>query len=678
MQATSPRRVSRRVVLPFVLFLAPVAAAHAAESCESTFSMKGSVDSGYTLIARNPATGVTARDAIDMMAKAAAAEDFEVAAPTFDNGEAQLQITEPATLMKRAIPMSAVATDGGVLTLTINLPKKMGGDEATLRTYACGIVSRVKSTGFKAYTAIPSRFKPSDGTGPMPVPYSPADTNDLCMHFFRGRSDIADDTKQVYRTLTFYNGSDDARTVTSRVKQKLTDMKGMRLVGETYGARSGFLDIQVDSPEAYLDVVGDYIHEGSGGDLRAFPIRVTVDTAVDQVTIVLSPNTKQLLDRTKASLAVCSLAAAAGQVPDPVAPPPPKPQKRKIFNNPFKHHDGMETLDDAMKVERAIGAKFADALYMRSNYAGKSFVFVPMLNLRKKYEQYSWDQVQTQYMAEYWQDASSRVIWQLRGSPTVSFNTGPHTSQEELGGAGYWAAISYGKTLYALYIIEAGTYDLTGLAMDQRRAELNDISGAKWKASPALGMVTAVPTVDNGFYMNREWQPATYRTSSSPESSCALAVGGVGPCVSYTTTMVSHTEQTSDGHYADVKRKQLEPGISLSAKLAKPLASFTVGRSEVVLIDGMLGGGIHFDKSACKSGDNGVATCALASATLYEVPAEVEGLQKEVSSMQPGVASDTFSGAKVLPITVLPGLRTVADKPGSWEAGWAKQLSLGK
>lgn len=677
MQHKNCHGLLRRAAAPFVLLIVPSAAVHAADSCEATFSMKGSDSQGYVITAQNPSTGVNAQDAIEMMKKAAAEEEFEIDAPTFTSGEGHLVMRQKASFTTRGFPMEAVATDDGRLTLTATLPKKMGGDQATLRTYACNLVSRVKGNGFKAYTAIPSRFKPSDGSGPMPVPFEPAEVTDICMRVYREQADAADDSKLVYQTFTYFNGTDDARTVMGRIKAKLGGLQGMRVVGETYAARSGFLDIEVNAPAPYIDTVGDYIHASSAGDLRSFPIRVTVDSAIDQVSIVVSPNAKQRLDKMKSKLAVCSLAAAAGGVPDPVTPPAQEPPKRKIFNNPFKRNDPMAAMEAENKRNEVIGAKLAQALYERSNYAGKAFVFVPMLNLYLKYQRYSWDQIQTELMADYWQDASSRVIWQLRGSPSISFATGLHTGNEDVGSSGYWTALAHDKTLYALYIVEPGTYDLTGLAVEQRRAELAGTSSVKWKANPTFGLVTAVPTVDNGFYMNSEWQPATYRTSSSPESSCALAVGGVGPCVSYSTQMVSHTEQTSAGHYADVKRRRLEPGVALSAKLTKPLASFTVARSQVVLIDGILGGGIHLDKSACKTGDNDVATCALSSATLYKVPASVDGIQKEAGSMQPGPASDVFTGVTALPITINANLRPVVDKPGSWEAGWAKQLSFG-
>jgi hypothetical protein len=45
--------------------------------------------------------------------------------------------------------------------------------------------------------------------------------------------------------------------------------------------------------------------------------------------------------------------------------------------------------------------------------------------------------------------------------------------------------------------------------------------------------------------------------------------------------------------------------------------------------------------------------------------------------MHAGPGTAALGNAKVVPVTVNPGVRKVADIPGSWEAGWAKQLMIG-
>jgi hypothetical protein len=516
----------------------------------------------------------------------------------------------------------------------------------------------------------------TENTDAMPVPFEAADSNDLCMRSINQRSDRIDFDTVVYQVYSYYNGKDDARTVIARVKKKLGELSGMRAGTESYGVRSGALQIQVDAPDPYIVSVDGYARLDPESELRPFPINVTVDSAINRISVVMMPNRKQPLDVAKAKLAACKLAAAAMQTPDPVPPPVAAPPKRKIFNNPFKREEKPNE-GGADQRTRELAVLIERALYERSAYAGKAFVLVPMLNLVGKYEKVPLEELQTEGMTTYWQDASSRGVWQMRGNPSESFASGPHTSLVELGNNGFWAMFLHDKTIYVMYIVEPGTYDLTALAVDLRNTDLGETNSKKWKANPPLGVVGVLPTVDAGYFMNTEWQSATYRTRTREEAVCTLAVGGVGPCLSYSSQMVTRRELAQDAHYEDVKHAKPMAGIALTASLAKPAASFTVGRGDVALIEGVYPGSLRFDRDACKGAGNGSVTCALTSAQLWQVPADLAGLKETLATMPAGPGTAALGNAKVVPVTINPGVRKVADIPGSWEAGWAKQLTIG-
>jgi len=676
----APRGASARVRSSFylglsaaILCLTPFAKAHAADTCESTFHTKGSMFTGKNFDAHTAIPGATAQSAVAQMKVLAAAEGFEIGADTLAGSNATLEVAQKPEGNSRGFPMTFSADDQGQLALQAALPAGMSASEKDMRTAMCGLLARVKPGGAPAAqpgASVAGANTAGTGGGPLPVPYTPDESTQLCEANFSDETDAIGGTRSVFGTWTLTSSGEDAHRAMARLKTFLPVIPGTRLVREDYHGAKGVMDLELTGAMFVRTTVMDV------PDYRPLPVRVEFDGDMGAASLVIRTYAKQQGLDDVLKYAACSMlaAASAGTMP----PEPGHAEKTPTFRNPFKKqvNPAMAKLDDQYKRKN----QGKDALFQRAEHAGKAFVAMPMLFMYKKYPGSNIDQVREEQLVNYWIDLTASVEWRRSGDPAAMIRTGATSTMIERGLEGF--VYKYpgggGKSDYAIFIVDPGTYELKGTSTEIRRAPMPDMSGTAWAPKAAFGTASFTATQDTEYYKTQQWQDAKYQTKSYNETYCALMDATTGGCVGYNVATHKYAEQTESAGYKDVRRDKQVGGLAMTTELSRPFASFKVGKGDVVFADGFVpdGASVVIDHDACKQTSEEVATCAMKSFNLIRVPAKAENIAEWQRSgmIAPSLAS-LLAKAKPAVLTQGAGTSALPEKPGTFDAGWGTRYA---
>ncbi|MEZ2418016.1 hypothetical protein [Luteibacter sp. RCC_6_2] len=640
--------------------LSPFSIVHAAESCEASFNVSPGSSKGHVFEATNAETSLPARDAIAEMKKIAVAEGFKIGDESVRDDHGTLALVQPASASARAFPVDVTA-DQGRISMKAKLPAGMGGDMGSMKSYMCGLLSKVAAKAPHQVDVNPAASpSPSNVNGSIPVPFTPEQTTELCLANVSREYEVVDDSRVTVTTWTFFDDTDDARKAIDRVKGYLASTPGMSLVSERYHDKQGVVEFTA-SPVPPTNRPGD-----------DNPMKVEVDEGMGAVGVssVMPLQSAMLGDWPAYHL--CKLAAIASRTPLPPKPDAsvekPKPAK---FSNPFKRSG---TASTNVIAKANIVNRGREAWYERAKYAGKAFLVVPALDVGAKYRGLDTGKLQTEHLAEFWADVSSRTIWRGRGDGS-DVQTGAWSSQSKMGLGGFVHVLSAGKSRYALYAVDPGKYELVGGAIEKRGGALPKPEGVK-SAKPAVGSLMVKNTLDRSYEIVKEWHDASYRTQSYDQQYCSRQLAASGQCVEWSSQRQHDRVQTSAAGYSDKVNTKMTPGLAESVELSKPFASFEVSRGDVAMIDGffMDRNGDQADASSCKASEGG-ATCQLTGLTLWRIPARIDDVRKNLGTLKEGsTAWRIFSGAKIVPLTV--NATAMPDALDGYEAGWARRYIM--
>jgi len=656
-----------------ILCLTPFATAHAADTCESTFHTKGSMFTGKNFDAHAAVSGATAQSAVAQMKVLAAAEGFEIGADTLAGSNATLEVAQKPEGNSRGFPMTFSADDQGQLALQAALPAGMSASENDMRTAMCSLLARVKPGGAPAPqpgASVAGANAAVTSGGPLPIPYTPDESTQLCEANFSDETDAIGGTRSVFGTWTLTSSGEDAHRAMARLKTFLPVIPGTRLVREDYHGAKGVMDIELTGAMFVRTTVMDV------PDYRPLPVRVEFDGDMGAASLVIRTYAKQQGLDDVLKYAACSMlaAASAGTMP----PEPGHAEKTPTFRNPFKKqvNPAMAKLDDQYKRKN----QGKDALFQRAEHAGKAFVAMPMLFMYKKYPGSNIDQVREEQLVNYWIDLTASVEWRRSGDPASMIRTGATSTMIERGldGFVYKYPGGGGKSDYAIFIVDPGTYELKGTSTEIRRAPMPDMSGTAWSPKTAFGTASFTATQDTEYYKTQQWQDAKYQTKSYNETYCALMDATTGGCVGYNVATHKYAEQTESAGYKDVRQDKQVGGLAMTTELSRPFASFKVGKGDVVFADGFVpdGSSVVIDHDACKQTSEEVATCAMKSFNLIRVPAKAENIAEWQRSgmIAPSLAS-LLAKAKPAVLTQGAGISALPEKPGTFDAGWGTRYS---
>lgn len=649
---------------------APWITARAADTCESTFKSSGSPASGLMFDARTSAGNVNANDAIEQMKVIGAAEEFTVGPARANGANATLVLVQEATSVARGFEFQVSAQDRGPVTMHVGMPAGMKAKDEDVRIVMCRMLGQIKPVGQASVAQ--ARTRPADSapvvsvpaallrpalasSGPLPGPVTSQASTQLCMaNWTNTMTDVAmRDT--TYGTWTLGSGSDEATVALGRVKQALAGMPDLKLRNETYHDRAGLLTIDVVQPDAYVVRPLD----NSLPDMRPFPLELEYDASMGAVSVVVRPNQEQLVRDPLLRYVACTLAAVVNHAAMPKVPK--DDSKRSLFNNPFKKaSDPAAILADTKRQQVDAKAR----LYQRAFFANKAIVVTPNLDVSGKYWQMSERDRLVDAMVDYWMDLTAVILWQRQGSTKEPpLRTGYHTGIASTGLRGFVGSLVGPGKIYGVYFVEPGTYELTGAVSHMRRATLPPTSGERWRASASLGTLALATTQDVGFFKTKEWHDAMYDAIPYENVYCVAEHVPSGRCVSTVTEKLVYRPKVIEEGYHDSVGKRTAPGLTLTASLSKPFATFKVGAGQVAYVDGFAvdADSATIDPKACMGAGTEVATCALAQLSIWRYAADdnLISMARRAYGDSKDPLAKVWRDAKPVPVSLNPSAKVV-------------------
>lgn len=650
------------VAAALILSILPLGAAHAAADCASTFQMSGDPGSGLVFDARTNGIGVNARDALGMVKKIASDMKLTMSDGVVTGDHATIELKSVETVTTDAMDIE-VALDRDSASIKATYPPHAPASEAVMRDYLCRFLGQIRPGAPMSVAAPTATYQASNGSGPMPGPFTPAKTQAFCLANATFHLDAIDDKRAFFRTWTLYDGGDGAQAALARVKAKLAAIGGMRVTSEHYVGQQGTLGIFVDAP-------GKMVLEGP----PAFAMRLDIDESTETVSLSAAPRGNQVLSGAETGFVMCSLVAAATRTPEPPAVvPKAATEKRAIFTNPFKKKDPLAEA----KARGELAADAFELVRARAAHAGKGIVIMPLLDMDTKYQSADTHAIQVKFLAQYWGDRSGVVVWRARGRPGDEFTAGSWGGQDVIGLHGFFGSLTVGKSRFAIFYLDPGTYDLSAASQEQRGAAPPP-AAAKRVARAGVGSYVAKKTEERGFFATKEWRDATHETRSSQQSACVTEEAGSGRCVESQSYRQQYNVQTSEAGYVNVIHEAPQESVDVSAELSKPFASFDVTRGEVVLIDGFVPDLASFktDPASCEASAD-TTRCSLSEFSLWRIPTKEGDIQHLLSTVSAEASIRSVIGAaKLRPVTISATALPESRDEGVWETGWARRYVM--
>ena len=432
-----------------------------------------------------------------------------------------------------------------------------------------------------------------------------ASVNDTCDAFFH---DTVDPTVGRNFTSWVAVADLDAHGAIAQMKRAASSA-GLDVRAEDYHGTAGSLTLFVKNPA-----------EGDG-----FPMFVDVDGALGVVSVHMRANPGQFVGSAEAKQLICGLVGEAGGTPLPAEK---KNGGRSLFSNPFKsaakrQQEAAQEQDKKRDNLKQLYFGAMDALYQRALAAGKAIVMMPSVNLDAKYAD---GEVQLKH-AQFWADETSTTIWQAADEPKNVIKVGYDAAAYKTGLHGYFHHFAADRAFYLLYIVDPGTYSITGHTVEVERSTLPEASSTKKSAKPTLGQISLRPVKNTEYYQTQAWFDAVYADRTIKSDYCSLIIDG-GPCVQWNSSTSTVRDQLSDGGYRTITQATKVDGLVVATKLTREFASFKVAPGEAVMVDGFYAQqpNVQFDKDACAL-ESGGLQCDMREYTLVRIPAHLEDLK---------------------------------------------------
>jgi hypothetical protein len=665
-------RAARLLAVSLTLALAPCAAVHAADACEASFQSSGDEATGLVFDARIKIPQLRVSDALLKMRDIATADGFEVGKDVIGNGKGMLVLVQKPGKKTRPFGIEVNANDQGTVSMTAHMPPGMQATSENIRPAMCGMLARLQSSGGETGggTSLGSLATRSDTSAPaaaggtMPAPVTPEESSRICTANVEGLTGEVDDTRPVFATWTLGPGGDDARAALERVKKGAGGMSDLRVGNDSYAGKIGRLNVDVISTSSYVDSSSS----SKDGETPPFPVHIEYDAGMAAISLAAQPRAGRKMNAGRIGYLMCTLAAMANQ-----AAKPEKPRgylSRALipsFNRDRREAEGKTSLQ----------SQSHEALYKRAIYAGKAFVITPAVDLKDKYGSMTQSQKREKALIDYWVDATAVTVWQDRAHPDNQLTTGYAANEFAEGFRGWTAALPWHNSLYTVYFVDPGTYDLKKASLELRRASLPSTAESHATTSPKIGTVTLAATLDTEYYRTQEWKSADYRTTMVDQPYCVTQPNGSG-CAYVAHEQVANTEMVSPAHYEDVSHKRAAGGLAVSATLTRPFASFTVTPGDVALIDGFWADAdsAAIDTNACKKDDSDTITCAITRFSLWRVPAmaNAAAIGRQATADVAPVKSGIFADAHPVPVQVTA--KPTDANPSVIEAPGAKRYVI--
>lgn len=611
-------RATRRLAMGLALTLAPYAGAHAADACEASFQASGDEASGLVFDARVKVPQLRVSDALAKMRDIATADGFMVGKDVIGDGVGMLSLAQKPSKKVRGFGIEVKANDQGTVSMTANMPPGMQASPENIRPAMCGMLARLQAdssdggggTSLGSLTKHGDTAVPAASGGAMPAPVTPEESSRICMANVEGLTGEVDDTRPVYATWSLGSGGDDARTALDRVKKGAGGMSDLKVGSDSYVGKVGRLDIDVVSTSSYVDPDSSR----KEGETPAFPVHIEYDAGMAAISLTAQPRAGRKMSADRIGYLMCTLAAMANR-----AATPDKPRGHSKFGFfPSATRDRREA-----EIKTSLQNTSHEQLYQRARYAGKAFVIAPAVNLKDKYGSMTQSQKREKALIDYWVDTTAVTVWQDRAHPENQLKTGYGANEFTEGFRGWTAALPWQSALYAMYIVDPGTYDLKKTSLELRRASLPSTTESRAPTTGKIGTVTLAATLDNEYYRTQEWKGAVFSTTMEDSPYCVSFQGPAGPCAYVAHEQVANTQMVSDAHFEDVSHKRNAGGLAVSADLTRPFASFTVTPGDVAVVDGFWADAdsAAIDTKACTKNGADTITCAITRFSLWRIPA---------------------------------------------------------
>jgi hypothetical protein len=679
-------------LLGWLLLMGVMRSCPAQDACVANFTHGGDSKSGLTFASNMTVAGIDGHSGIAQMKSIAPPAGFEIGPDDYQQGQGTLTLLQKARAGTRGFPIFVTASEAGNVAINMTLPAGMQAKPEDVRQAICGMLDRLKPTGTSNTTGATSS---ASGTATpaaasarpsMASAFGPVDTTRLCMTNFT--TTLGNAEYDTFATWSMTSSIDPHASI-ALMKQMIGAIKDYSVASEDYHGHEGDLMVVMKS----ADTVRDHVPGFGGSDTRGFPFHILVDGDLAAISFVaqVNPDQKGIIPA-RMEYTACSLFAAATGSAMP--PDPPKGLtsadtrllgESERSRNPFKNtpqalrNKAQQEADDKIKARW----QASTTLYRRAIASGKAVVVIPGLSIGQKYN--GGAVIGTERYPAYSADWDSTLIWQNKTDEKSFLKVGIKDSVDRVGLHGYLTGIDAGKSYYMFYIVEPGTYSLTGNTSKLRRMEFPDMTSKHWKAKAPIGLASLSTFKDREYFQTQEWFNAQYGTRTVSDGSyCDVIVvgGGVGGCGHMTEMTHNETVVTDPGGWRAVTHAKTIDGVAVANKLSREFASFTVSAHEAILVDGFYAdqSNTTVDTDACNQADSNLVNCSIKSLTLYRIAAHLDAMHDGPTSdldSQFLVNSHFPFDAGLVQSRQEKVVATAAEeKPGTFEAGWAKPYFL--
>ncbi|BBP82653.1 hypothetical protein PHLH8_22950 [Pseudomonas sp. Pc102] len=219
------------------------------------------------------------------------------------------------------------------------------------------------------------------------------------------------------------------------------------------------------------------------------------------------------------------------------------------------------------------------------------------------------------------------AVWRNSANPQRILYVGNNMKAEKIGVHGSHYQTVFGRTLYQIYIVEPGHYDLVGSLYNSPRTTTPNPQANRDIAPSPLGKVTLVEKEFSEFDRGQRWQDPQYQTDTVNQNYCAAVRVVSGECVSWGTSSYDVTRQTSAGGWvADINERKVA-SVEAHSELKKAFASFDVAPGEAIVVDGFYpeAPNVGFEEKDCRRVANDKLDCELSALYMVRIPT---GLQE--------------------------------------------------
>ncbi|WP_431484070.1 hypothetical protein [Pseudomonas solani] len=264
-----------------------------------------------------------------------------------------------------------------------------------------------------------------------------------------------------------------------------------------------------------------------------------------------------------------------------------------------------------------------DDLFEAAMASGMAIVVTTTINLDS--QQYNFENNDDTVRFEKLRTATA--VWRNSANPDRQLFVGNNMQAEKIGAHGSHYQTVFGRTLYQIYIVEPGHYDLVGsLYNSPRTSTPNPRTNQDIKPS-TLGQVTLVEKEFTEFDRGQRWQDAQYRTETVNQSYCAAVRVVSGECVSWGNNSYDVTNQTAAAGWVSSVSARKVASVETHSELKKAFASFDVAPGEAIVVDGFYpeAPNVGFEEKDCRRTANDKLECELSALYMVRIPT---GLQE--------------------------------------------------